>query len=76
MAAPAETPADAWRTAVENRLGSTNQRLERLEGKIDRYFILGIVAIAGVAIEGFWMYTNMNEKLVNLQLAVNTLTGS
>jgi hypothetical protein len=45
---------DAWQTSVENRLGSLDQRLQNLDAKIDRNFLVtwgGVLAVAlmGVA---------------------------
>ncbi len=70
---PQEGQADAWQNTVENRFEETGRRLERMEGKIDRYFGLGIIAVAGIAVEVFWAFNILNEKITALQLAVHQI---
>ncbi len=38
--------------------------------KADRYFLFGIVAVGGIAIEVFWLFNKLNDKLTDLQLAL------
>jgi hypothetical protein len=54
---------DAWQTSVENRLTSLDGRIQRLDEKIDRNFIItwgGLIALglglAGLMAKGFgWL---------------------
>jgi hypothetical protein len=54
---------DAWQTSVENRLSSLDGRIQRLDEKIDRNFIItwgGLIALglglAGLMAKGFgWL---------------------
>jgi hypothetical protein len=54
---------DAWQTSVENRLSSLDGRIQRLDEKIDRNFVItwgGLIALglglAGLMAKGFgWL---------------------
>ncbi len=71
---PLTQQPDAWQTAVENRLTSTDQRLLRLGQKIDKCFYIGIAAIAAIGIEIFWLFNNLNDKVTDLRLALGART--
>ena len=67
-------PADAWQTAVENRLTSTDQHIVDLGKKIDKCFLFGMAAVFGIGGEVFYLFNTLNDKLTDLRLALGVLT--